>query len=83
MPAVLFVHPSTESDTTARQLGVGKVSILQKKKSKVTLCQCADVFLNEEVIEAGEMAMYIIHGGSPPTTLDRMDSRRARLNPMF
>ena len=71
---LLFTHPFTGCDTTARPMGVGKVSINTKMKNNVALCQSADTFLNpdasrEEVIQAGDIAMRIIHGGSLSTTL--------------
>ena len=71
---LLFTHAFSGCDTTARPFGIGKTTVFNKIQNDYTLGQSADVFLNaesskEEIVQAGDVAMRIIHGGSLTITL--------------
>ena len=71
---LLLIHAYSGCDTTSRPYGMGKSSVLKKLLNDNDLGKCADTFVQplsskSQIIEAGDIAMRLLTGGSKKDTL--------------
>ena len=75
-----FCHAISGCDMTSRPFGIGKSSVISKLIKDPALGRCADVFMlpestTDEIIQAGDVSMRLIFGGSSVNTLGELRYR--------